>query len=107
MFLKTKNVFDGEAPDTKTEKHSKKFIADIFVPIMVGWLFQVLTGDGQWGLKHCVLTLTMVPITLVSTKGFSNLHVGQILNKSSSWERKTMNFGSVRTFSELVDTLQQ
>jgi hypothetical protein len=47
MFLKTKNVFDGEAPDTKTEKHSKKFIADIFVPIMVGWLFQVLTGDGQ------------------------------------------------------------
>ena len=27
MFLNTKNVFDGEAPDTKTEKHSKKFIA--------------------------------------------------------------------------------
>ena len=26
----------GEAPDTKTEKHTKKFIAAIFVPIMFG-----------------------------------------------------------------------
>jgi hypothetical protein len=36
MFLNTKNVFDGEAPDTKTEKHSKKFIAAILVPVMIG-----------------------------------------------------------------------
>jgi hypothetical protein len=74
---------------------------------MFGWLFQVLTGDGLWGLKHCISTLTMVPITFVSKKGFPNLHVGQILNRSSSWERKIMKFGSIRTFSELLDTLQQ
>jgi F0F1-type ATP synthase assembly protein I len=95
MFIKTKRVFDGEAPDTKTEKHSKKFIAAILVPIMFGWLLHVLTGDGPWGLKHCVFTLTMVPMTLVSIKGFSDLQVGQVLNRSSSWDRKTMNFGSV------------
>ena len=106
MFLNTKNVFDGEAPDTKTEKHSKKFIAAILVPVMIGWLLQVLIGDGQCGLKHCVFTLTMVPMTLVSINGSSDLHVGQVLNRSSSWDRKTMNFGSVRILSELLDSLQ-
>jgi len=45
-------------------------------------------------------------MTNVSTKGFSVLHFGQVLNRRSSWDRKTMNFGSVLKFSELLDSLK-
>jgi len=36
MFLKTRKVFDGEAPDNRIEKQSKKFVAAILVPVMLG-----------------------------------------------------------------------
>jgi hypothetical protein len=96
---------NGEASDTRTEKQNRKFIAGIFVPVMIDWLFHVFSGDEQSGLKHFVVILTIVPRTLVSIKGFSDLQAGHMLNRSSSWDKNTMNFGSVRKFSEISGVL--
>jgi hypothetical protein len=34
-FLKPRNILNGEASDTRTEKQNRKFIAGIFVPVMI------------------------------------------------------------------------
>ena len=99
IFRNTCKTFDADAPETKMAMHNRKFPAGIFVPTISGWLFQMTSFFWHFGLAQVVVTSTIVPTLLVSTRGFSLLQVKQNLNSINSWDMKTMYFGSVRKLS--------
>lgn len=98
-------TFDAELPDSNIDMHNRKLPAGILVPGIFGWLFQTVSFLLHLLLVQVEVITAMVPTCFVSTSGLSALQEWQNLNRSSSWDRKTKNFGCFCSLLSLINTL--
>ena len=77
MCLKTRNTLIVLPPATNMANGSNRFPAGILLPLIVVWLFYVLSFFLQLGLAHDVVISAIVLHFLASTKGLSSLQEGQ------------------------------
>ena len=94
MCENIRKTFVAEPPASSTAMHSRKLPAAIPEFGMFGWLCQVVTYFGHFGLWQVLVTTALVPICLASIEGLSVLQTWQKLKRRSSCDKNTMCFGS-------------
>ena len=94
MCENIRKTFVAEPPASSTAMHSRKLPAAIPEFGMFGWLCEVFTCFGHFGLWHVLVTTALVPICLASIEGLSVLQTWQKLKRRSSCDKNTMCFGS-------------
>ena len=95
MWAKILKTLEAEPPPNNMAMQSRKFPAAIPQFGIFGWLCQVLTGFGHFGLVQVLVITAFVPICFASTEGLSALQMWQKLKRSNSCDKNTMCFGSV------------
>ena len=93
VCLRTSRIFLIELPAHSAAKLIKRLPAGSLLRIN-GWLFHSKTS---LQLQHLATIVSIVPVCLIETSGFGKKHKWQNLNKSNSFEMKTIPFGSSLT----------
>ena len=94
-IFKNQQNFRRESTRYQCRETKGKISSCYFCSIHLWFTFSCIFDFARWGLKHLVVTFTIVPVSIT---GLADLSPGQIVNRSSSCDRTTINFPQCADF---------